>query len=214
MTLLVPSTSADQRVVLRDVSWQTYLTLLSEVEGQHLFLTYDRGILEIMSPSPKHAKIGKFIARLVETFTLELRIPIVGLGTTTWKSEAVLKGLEADECYYVQRAAWAAEREVFDLPADPPPDLAIEVDVSGSTVDKEAIYATLGVPELWRWDDERLAVLKLVEDHYVRTDRSICLPLLSLDVVADYVRRRTTADDTTLMLEFREWVRQDVMPRP
>src|SRR5689334_2186314 len=134
------STVARRGIVLRNISWDSYQALLKETEGQRVSITYDRGTLEIMPPTPLHERIGKFIARLVETMTLELGIPIVGLGSATWFSQHIGRGLEADECYYVERAEWAATREVFDLRTDPPPDLAIEVDITNSSLDKEDIY--------------------------------------------------------------------------
>ena len=198
------------RVLLRGVSWETYETLLREVEGQHLRLTYDRGLLEIMSPSPKHGKIGKLIARLVETYTLEKEIPLVGLGTTTWKSEAIQRGLEADECYYVRNAEWAAPKEEFDLTVDPPPDLAIEVDITSSSLNKQEIYADLGVPELWRHEDERLKILLLdkATKTYVESLTSMALPELRPEVIDRFVTMRTSgATDTAILLQFAQWVR-------
>jgi Uma2 family endonuclease len=189
---------------------------LDELVGQHLRLTYDKGTLEIMSPSRRHARAQKFIARLIESFTLELAIPLVGLRDTTWKSESLAKGLEADECYYIANAAWVAsldEDYEIHLPGDPPPDLAIEVDITSSSLDKEAIYASLGVPELWRWEDGHLHVRALRSDGtYERRSASIALPRLPVSVIEQYVSRRTTADDTTVMREFSAWVRTQFTP--
>lgn len=203
------SPTIERRVLLRDISWETYETLVRELEGQHLRLTYDRGLLEIMSPSPTHGRIGKFIARMVESLTLELNIPLVGLGNTTWKKQSAGRGLEADECYYIARAEWAMSREDFDLEVDPPPDLAIEVDVTASSIDKEVIYASLGVPELWRYDDS-LQILALDPNgEYAAREVSQFLPMLPRSVVDQFVARRTTAHDTALMLEFVQWVRSN-----
>lgn len=210
MTLMSPP-SHESRIVLRDISWRTYTSLVKELESQHLRLTYDQGTLEIMSPSPQHGRIGKFIARLVEMLTLELDIPIVGLGNTTWTSTAAGKGLEADECYYIRHAIWAAQREQFDLDVDPAPDLAIEVDVTSSSLNKQGIYEQLKVAELWRWDAEaeRLHVLVLGADgHYQESERSAALPMLPIAVVERFVRRRTEGDDTRLLREFRDWIAQ------
>ena len=197
----------ERRVLLRDVPWETYEQLLRDLQGQRVFLTYDRGSLEIMSPSPQHEKIGKYISRMVEAFTLERRIPIVGLGNTTWKKPAELRGLEADECYYIAKAEWAKGREEFDLLVDPPPDLAIEVDVTSSSIDKEAIYASLGVPELWRYENERLQYLRLAGGIYLSTPTSVHLPELPRGIVETFARRRGESDDTTMMLEFLNWVK-------
>ncbi len=206
-----PIPSAGQRVVLREISWQTYESLLRELEGQHLRLTYDRGALEIMSPSPRHAKVGKLIARLVETFTLELNIPLVGLGNTTWRSESLERGLEADECYYVARADWAAGREDFDLTVDPPPDLAIEVDISSSSLKKREIYAALGVPELWRYEDDKLTIFVLSHKEYAPALQSLNLPTLPPAVIEQFVRQRTKrTTDTAIVAEFAAWVRHNI----
>ena len=199
----------ERRVLLRGVSWETYESLVRELDGQHLRLTYDEGSLEIMSPSPKHGQIGKLVARIVETYTLEKNIPIVGFGNTTWKSEAIGKGLEADECYYVQHAEWAAGREEFDLQVDPPPDLAIEVDITSSSLDKQQIYAALGVPELWRYEDERLRILlRKSSGEYVTSTSSLSLPGLSPEIVERFVAmRKTGATDTAILTAFAQWVR-------
>ena len=211
-TATAPTSAPPERVVLRRVAWETYEALLRDLDGQHLRLTYDRGTLEIMSPGRHHARAQKFIARLVDSFTLELNIPLVGLSDTTWKSESLAKGLEADECYYVgNNAVWVAaldEDAEIRLPGDPPPDLAIEVDITSSSLDKEAIYASLGVPELWRWEDDQLRIRVLrPEGKYERRNASISLPQLPLAVIEQFVRRRTPIDDTSVMREFSAWVR-------
>jgi Uma2 family endonuclease len=212
ITATAPTSAPPERVVLRGVSWETYEALLRDLDGQHLRLTYDRGTLEIMSPSRHHARAQKFIARLIESFTLEFNIPLVGLSDTTWKSESLAKGLEADECYYVgDNALWVAaldEDAEIHLPGDPPPDLAIEVDITSSSLDKEAIYASLGVPELWRWEADELRVRVLRPDgKYERRNATISFPQLPIAVIEQVVRRRTSIHDTAVMREFSAWVR-------
>jgi Uma2 family endonuclease len=164
-----------------------------------------------MSPTPRHAKIGKLIARLVETFTLELNIPLVGLSNTSWRNETIGRGLEADECYYIARAQWAAGREEFDLNVDPPPDLAIEVDVTTSSLDKQSIYAELGVPELWRHEDDKLSMLRLTPAKtYEPIAQSLNLPTLPPDVIEKFVRQRTSGvTDTEILAGFAQWVREN-----
>ena len=207
---LSPSSSADERIVLRGISWETYESLLRDLDEQHFRLTYDRGTLEIMSPvPPRHAKSGKLIARLIEAYTLEMRIPLVGLSNTTWKKEALAKGLEADECYYIERAEWAAGRDELDLDVDPPPDLAVEVDISNSSLDKQAIYAALGVPELWRYEDDKLTIVTLnPRGEYAIAASSRNLPNLPPAIVEQFVRLRTSGKtDTQILAEFTDWAR-------
>jgi Uma2 family endonuclease len=201
---------AERRVLMRGISWETYESLVRELEGQHLRLTYDQGLLEIAPPSLKHCRIGKLVARIVEAYTLEQNIPLAGFGNATWKSEALQKGVEPDECYYVQHAEWAAGREEFDLNVDPPPDLAIEVDITSSSLNKQQIYADLGVPELWRHEDERLEVLLLNKPMktYVASPTSASLPDLLPEVIDRFVAmRKTGATDTRILAEFVRWVR-------
>ena len=209
--IATPASSPDTRVLLRNVSWETYESLLHELEGQHLRLAYDRGLLEIMSPSQRHGRIGRLVARLVETYTLEMDIPIVGLGDATWRRKAVGRGVEADECYYIAHAEWAASREELDLDVDPPPDLAIEVDITRSSLDKESIYAALGVPELWRHEDDRLKIITLGDTgKYESAAISPSLPDLTPAVIERFLKLRTSGKtDTQILAEFTAWVRSN-----
>jgi len=208
-TTAAPISAPPQHVVLRDVSWETYERLLRDLDGQHLRLTYDRGTLEIMSPSVEHANIGKLIARMVEALTFERNIPLVGLSNATWRSQPLDRGLEAAECYYLRHAHWAAGRSKIDLSTDPPPELAIEVDISSSSLDKQAIYAALGVRELWRYENDLLTILLLDGTRYRIAEQSECLPLLTPEVVRRFVHLRVTgATDTDITRAFVDWLRQ------
>lgn len=208
----VASPIVEDRVLLHNISWETYELLLRDLENSHVRLTYDQGDLEIMSPSPKHERVGKFLGRMVEQFTVELNIPLVGFGRATWRNQTLAKGLEADESYYIPRAAWASSREEIDLTIDPPPDLAIEVDVTHPTIDKLAVYAALKVPEVWRYEDPTLFVLHLQPSGmYEPRPRSLALPMLEPQVLESFIKRRNTADDTAIMREFRDWVRANLL---
>src|ERR1022692_3987322 len=138
--------------VLDDISWELYTQLREETDqnGRHIRMIYDEGRLVLMSPMlPKHELVKKLIARLIEELTLELRIPMEALGSTTWRRQDLAKGLEADECFYIQHQAEILGKERLDLPENPPPDLAIEVDITHHPKHRRSIYAALGVGELW-----------------------------------------------------------------
>ena len=128
---------------------------------QNRRLTYDSGELEIMSPLPEHEDWKKAIGGLVEILTLELDIPMRRLGSTTFRQKALQKGLEPDECYYIANEAAVRGKRRFDLRRDPPPDLVVEIDITHRAIDREKIYAAMGVPEIWRFDGRRLACLHL-----------------------------------------------------
>src|SRR4051794_39280547 len=154
----------EQRVLLHNVSWQTYETLLEEVNSRGVRLTYDNGSLEIMTVSHGHENYGRLLGRFVEALTEELNIPVHSGGSTTFKREAKKRGLEPDECYWIENELAMRGKKEFDIDSDPPPDLAIEVEISRSALNRMAIYATLGVLEVWRFDTEELTIWHLRGD--------------------------------------------------
>src|SRR5215216_7161905 len=164
MTLAPDIPSLDdlpQHVLLQGISWEVYEALLRELGDQNLRLTYDSGELEIMSPIPEHESWKKLFARMIEIISLEMNIPMWPLGSTTFKQKNLKKGLEPDEGYYVANEAAVRWKKRLDLRRDPPPDLVVEIDITHRAVDREIIYAALGVPEIWRFDGRRLTCLHL-----------------------------------------------------
>src|ERR1043165_4826091 len=147
-----------QKFILENVSWREYTRLLRtfDAEHRHLRLTYDRGTLEIMTISYEHETIGDFLGRMVVTLTEELNLPIRGSGSTTFRKRKKEKGLEADNCYWIAHEADVRNITVINLRKDPPPDLALEIDITHSSLDRMRIYAALKVPEVWRWDKDGL----------------------------------------------------------
>ena len=142
-------TQAANRFLLKNISWQTYEALLKDLESQRgIRLTYDRGLLEIMTPLAPHERNSRLIGRLVEALTEELNIEICSLGSLTCKREDLARGLEPDECYYIQNKPVIRSLEQIDLNQYPPPDLAIEIDITSSSINRLALYASLGVPEV------------------------------------------------------------------
>src|SRR5262245_15702754 len=151
-----------QKLILDDVTWEAYTRLLRTIEGRrHLRLTYDRGTLEIMTFSYEHENGGDFLGRMVVTLTEELNLPIRGGGSTTFRRRKKKKGLEPDNCYWIAHEADVRNLKVINLRKDPPPDLAIEVDVTRSSMNRMRIYAALNVPEVWRLDTDGLAFFVL-----------------------------------------------------
>jgi len=196
-----------QHAVLHDVSWKLYQQLLEEVGDGAIRLTFDNGSLEIMSPLPRHEHWKKRIGRMIEIVSLELNISMVPLGSTTFAREDLQKGLEPDECYYVQHADIFG-KDRLDLTIDPPPDLVVEVDVTSRSIKREPIYAALGVPELWRFADGRLHVLKLARNgRYRAVSQSRCFPFLPLPKSERFLLRLEHEDQTTVLREFRDWVK-------
>lgn len=195
-----------QHIVLNDVSWGFYEQLLREIGERAIRVTYDDGWMEIMSPPPRHERWKTRIGRMIEIISLELDIPVDTLGSTTFKREDRKKGLEPDECYYVQNEPAIRGKDELDLAVDPPPDLAVEVDITSRSIPREPIYAALGVPELWRFD-ERLFVLRLhANGKYYPAERSEVFPFLPMKQFEAFLLRLKDEEQNRVLREFRDWV--------
>ncbi|HEY7118613.1 MAG TPA: Uma2 family endonuclease [Tepidisphaeraceae bacterium] len=204
---------AMQRFTLYDVPWEVYEAILNGLGEQRVYLTYNRGALELMSPSPRHEKFGSLVARLVQMYTHVMQIPVFSRGQTTWRRRDLERGLEADQCFYIQHEPEMRHKESIDLSIEPPPDLAIEIDLSSSSVDKEDVYAGLGIPELWRYEDGRIAYTLLRNGKYQLAEGSQALPGLPNMELNRFFNLRQTMGEMELVRAFAEWVEQNLKPR-
>jgi Uma2 family endonuclease len=205
---------AVERFVLRDVGWAGYQSLLKMVENRRVRVTYDRGDVELMAPLSIHERYKSLIGRMIEAITEELDIQAVAVGSTTFNSEELDRGLEPDECYYITNAGRIRDWSRVDLDVDPPPDLAVEVEISSSSLDRLGIYAALGVSEVWRFDGVTMSVLLLQHDrNYVPNETSAAFPYLPMNELARFLRGYDSGNDSRWGRSFREWVRATVLPR-
>jgi Uma2 family endonuclease len=198
----------EQRLLLSLVSWEKYEQMAAWFEGRHLRLTYDRGELEIRTVSHPH-ELGKhLIGRLLEALTEELSIDIHGGGSMTFKREDLDRGLEPDECYWIEHELQMRSVRDYDAENDPPPDLVLEVEVSRSVLDRMGIYAAMRVPEVWRWDGENLSFWLLKRGKYTASPVSRSFPMLSASEIVRFIRMQGTMSETGLIRVFRGWVRE------
>ena len=204
--------ASEQRILLDNISWETYEALLEGIGERQIRLTYDDGFLEIMTLSLDHESYGSWIDRLIGTLTFELNIPIRSGGSTTLKRKLKKKGLEPDECYWIQNEEKMRGKREFDVKIDPPPDLAVEVDISRSSLNRMPIYAAFKIPEIWRFDGERLGVYRLHKGKYRENKRSAIFPFLPLEQMADFIRQMPEQDETSLLRSFVRWIRSDIVP--
>lgn len=203
-TLINPSSL----MVLRGINWSTYQALIHDLESEpSKRLTYDQGVLEIMVPLPPHERYKSLMGRIVEVTTEETATEIASLGSTTWSREDLQKGLEADECFYIQNELAVRGKEAIDLTVDPPPDLAIEVDHTQSSLNRLEIYAAIGVPEVWRFDGETLTLYRLINGQYQPQEASTVLPLLNRADILQFLQKSQTMGETSWARELRQWVR-------
>jgi Uma2 family endonuclease len=204
-TVRIPT---EQRIRLSEISWAAYLAYSDGLGPQHVRVTYDQGEMELMTVSPRHEHGKTLLARLIETLTEELGIDIASYGSTTCRQKKLKRGFEPDESYWIAHEHAMRNRDDIDFDHDPPPDLAIEVEISRSTMNRLRLYASLGVPELWRWNGKRLRVSLLRDDgQYHDSDRSLAFPFLP---VVELVRFLTMRDvsKTQVIRAFRQWVRE------
>jgi Uma2 family endonuclease len=165
-------------------------------------------VLEIMSPSPEHEEYNRTLAALIEFVADELRINIRRLGSTTFKRPDLLKGFEPDSCFYIQSAARIRGRRRIELPQDPPPDLLIEIDVTSSSLDRFALFSQTGVPEVWRYDRSQVRFLGLKDGQYEEITHSLAFPILTSEVVTQFLEESLELESAEWSLRLREWVRQ------
>ena len=206
--------AGDQRFLLRAVDWRTYRSVAEALSGRHVRLTYDRGNLEFMNISRIHGSYSRLLGRLIIVLTEELGLTVASCGDMTCDREDLDRGLEPDECFYIENEPAVRHKDEIDLATDPPPDLAIEIDVSRSSRDRLSIYAALRIPEIWTFDGERLRVYRRDEGgEYSWADRSRQFPFLPLERVAEFLRQRGQTDENTLIRSFRAWVRGQLATR-
>jgi Uma2 family endonuclease len=194
-------------VTLHGIPWATYETLRNMPENFRVRMTYHHGVLEMMSPSQRHERFAEILGRLIFVWSEEKGVHMESCRTMTFKREDIESGLEPDNCYYVQNEPRVWDKQQLDLSVDPPPDLAVEIDLSGQSARKLELYASFGVPEVWRFDGRRLAVLLLGAEGYAPADRSAAFPGFPIGEAADCLRQVGQVRELDLVRAFRRHVR-------
>lgn len=202
---------AEQRTILKNVSWQTFLQLLAELgEDRATRLAYDDGVMEIMTPLGEHENNNRFIDDLIRAIADELNLNLKKFGSLTLKRDLKQRGAEPDSCYYIQNEPLVRSKQNIDLETDPPPDLVLEIDITSSSLDKKSIYASLGVPEFWRYNGRKLEVFVLEEGSniYNQVEESRIFPWLALDAIPRFINQSLVDGETATLRAFRAWVRE------
>jgi Uma2 family endonuclease len=206
MAMMISPTT--QPILLEGVSWATYECLLADFGDSHAArVAYDRGTLEIMSPSYVHEQLNSLIAMLVSVVATEMDIDFENAGSTTFKRADVGRGFEPDSCFYLQHIAAVRGKRTIDLATDPPPDLVVEIDITHPSLDKLPIYATLGVPEVWRATEERVVVYQRTSDGYTVVDQSTVLPGLAAAEIQDWLAVSEQTSRAAWMKQVQAWAR-------
>jgi Uma2 family endonuclease len=196
-----------QRIQLQGVDWQEFEAILDELgEKRACRIAYSSGILEIRMPSSQHEVDNELIGDIVKILLEELDIENECFGSTTFKRQEMATGIEPDQCFYIKNAAVMIGKRRVDLAIDPPPDLAIEVDVTSKTgLDA---YQGLGVSELWRFEERRLRISVLDNGQYQDSSVSLHFPNLAIvDLISEFVHRAQAEGRSRALKAFRQTVR-------
>lgn len=199
-----------QRVLLQDVSWQEFERILEELGDRRAArIAYENGILEIMTPLLRHEADKEIISDLIKALLEELDLEFRCLGSTTYKNQEMLRGIEPDQCFYIQNESRIRGKKRLDLSVDPPPDLAIEIDPTSRT--HPSIYQALGVPELWRFEKEQLQINVLRNGQYEISERGEIFATFAIAQVIPHYREQSNIIGRNATLKaFRQWIRQQL----
>jgi Uma2 family endonuclease len=188
----LPPAQPEQRMAIYGVSWKDYVILREALDTPGLRMTYCQGVLELMSPSRNHELWKTTTARLLETYAFLLRLPLVGYGSTTFRSEAKERGVEPDECWRV--GSQMKDGEI--------PDIVLEVIYASPILDKLHVYDGLDIPEVWLWKDSAFEIYRRKgEGGYDRVERSVFFPQLDFAIVGRFVTRE---DQDVALREFAD----------
>ena len=204
-----PRPLAENRVLLHNVSWETFERLLDDVgDRRKTLFHYINGNLEIMSPLSLHEGSGRFFDKLLTIFVDELDIDMRCLGSLLMKIPELKIGGEPDSCYYIKNELTIRAQENVIVGQDPPPDLVLEVNITNPSDRRLPIYALLGVPEVWRYNGYSLEFLALQNGGYIAIENSLSFPTLPAAIIVEYVLKRLTLGESKTLKEFRLWVRE------
>jgi Uma2 family endonuclease len=198
------------QLLIKDISWLGYKNILADLgENRSSRVSYSQGMLEIMAPLPEH-EVGKvIIGDLIKALLEELDIEFWSLGSTTFDRENMDAGVEPDDCFYIENEAKVRGLNRINLETDPPPDLAIEIDITSRT--RFHNYEALNVPELWRWNGTILEINVLVDGKYLKSENSRIFPNIPIaKVIPEYLSMSKISGRNSTMKAFRTWVRETV----
>jgi Uma2 family endonuclease len=194
-----------ERLRLRDVDWAEFESILVDLgDRRQSRVAYHQGVLEVMAPSPEHESTKDFVSDVVKILLIEWDITAYSLGSTTFTKQSMATGIEPDQCFYINNAAAIQGRDRLNLEVDPPPDLAIEIDVTSRT--HLDIYTTLGVKEVWRFRKNKLEINQLRNGVYVVTSESQFFPGIDLATqISRFMQQARTESWNVAYKAFRDW---------
>jgi Uma2 family endonuclease len=204
-----PQQSSEEKLItLTGIKWLTFKAIMSDVgDGRAWRIAYAEGVLEIRMPLTEHEEPKGMIESFVEAFADALDIEVRKLGALTLEREDLARAIEPDSCFYIQNESVVRGKSI-NLLADPPPDLVVESDYTSSSLNKFSIYASLGVPEIWRYRNQCLVVYQLVEGNYEERENSLAFPFLPIAEIPAFIEQSKTMGQRAAVRLFRDRVRE------
>jgi Uma2 family endonuclease len=209
---MLTTAPASQRVILPNISWETFEAILAEMGDKRVTrVAYDGKMLEIMTPLMPHEHNNRLLEHLVFALAEELSLNIKSIGSTTCKRKDIRRGVEPDSGFYIANEPLMRGKQTLDLTIDPPPDLVIEVDYTSSSLDRLPIYKALGVSEVWRYDEPVMLIYKLSEGEYIPCNDSPTFSNLPLTTqIPDFLTASLNIGEINMIREFRTWIKQQL----
>lgn len=203
-----PQSSSEEKVItLKGIKWLTFKAIMSDVgDGRAWRIAYDEGVLEIRMPLTEHEEPKGMIEHFVGVVVDELGIEMRQLGALTLEREDLTRAIEPDSCFYIQNESVVRGKSI-NLPADPP-DLVVESDYTSFSLNKFAIYAAMGVPEIWRYRNQSLVVYYLVEGNYAERENSLVFPFLPIAQIPVLIEQSKSIGQRAAVRLFRDRVRE------
>jgi len=164
-------------------------------------IAYANGILEIMAPLPEHERSKVLLADLVKILLKVQKRAWEPLGSTTFKRRGMTAGIEPDDCFYIKNYKAVIGKNRLDLNVDPPPDLALETDLTSKT--ELDAYAALKVPELWIYEGGKLKINVLQDDKYVESQVSPTFgDIAVIEIIPQFMQRARQVGVSQALEEF------------
>jgi len=198
---------AGNQLLLRNVDWESFEQLLEELgDNRGTRLSFSDNTVEIMAPMAVHEDDKSMISDLIKTMLDEMGIEFRALASTTFKNKQMTQAVEPDECFYIQNETKIRGKNRINLEKDPPPDLAIEIDLTSRTHFNN--YEKLGVPELWRFDGKSLNINILKNNIYIESSQSRQFPNIPLkEAIPRFVEESKTHGRSKMIKSFKLWLK-------
>ena len=206
---MVATARRADRVLFHNISWDQFERLLADLgDSRSARIAYDNGTLEIMTPLPEHEHFKEVIGDAVKDIADELDLDYESYGSTTWRKRFKMAGVEPDNCFYFQHEAEVRGRLDLDISkGDPPPDLALEIDLTSKSLDRFPIYARLEVPEIWCYDEGALKIYHLRDGDYTQAETSLALPQLPIQELPQLIETYRARGRRAIRKAVRAWAR-------